>query len=361
MTGDVSKAAGQPALTARDEAALAGILSAGIDPVLAEAGWRMIAPARRIVLLAHEHPDPDALGSALGLAHALTPLGKECVVACTDPAPPTFGFLPGIERAVTELPDERFDLVIALDAGEFTRYGALYERHRAFFDAAPTLNLDHHVTSRGCGQVNIIDVPSAATAELITLFLTNRGIPIGRAAAVCLLAGIITDTRAFEFDATTSRTLAAGAYLVSRGAVPRDIIKPVYRMKSLAKARLWGLVLATLDTAAGGRLVWAELRREMLVAAHATADMDDGLPSYLIDTEGVGVAALFKEQSDGTTRISLRAAEPYDAATMAAHFGGGGHVRAAGFPRPHGIAEAQAEVLPYLERVIAETGLPRAT
>jgi phosphoesterase RecJ-like protein len=337
------------------ESALAHLLAAasGLDAPF-DAAWALIAPARRIVLLAHEHPDPDALGSALGLAHALAPLGKQCVVACADAPPDTYAFLPGIARVVTALPDERFDLVIALDAGEWSRYGALYDRHQAFFDAATTLNLDHHVTSRGCGQVNIIDVPSAATAELLTLFLLNRAIPIDRETAICLLAGIITDTRAFEFDATTARTLAAGAYLVSRGAVPQDIIKPVYRMKPLAKARLWGLALGTLAAALAGRLVWAEIHTDMLAAAGATADMDDGLSSYLVDIDGVGVAVLFKEQPDGTTRISTRTAGPYDAAALMAHFGGGGHARAAGCTIAAPLATAKARVLAYVEQAMQQ-------
>jgi bifunctional oligoribonuclease and PAP phosphatase NrnA len=339
-----------------EDDALASLLAAQIDAALAEAAWRLVEAADRIVLLAHEHPDPDALGSALGLAYALAPLGKHCVVACPDPPPATFAFLPGLERVVTELPDERFDLVIALDAGEMSRYGALYERHRAFFDGATILNIDHHVTSRGCGRVNIIDVPSAATAELITLLLLNRGVPIGAESATCLLAGIITDTRAFEFEATTRRTLEAGAYLVGRGAVPADIIKPMYRMKPLAKARLWGLALSALGSAAGGRLVWAALRQETFARADATPDMDDGLPSYLIDIEGACLAALFRETAEGTTRISLRTAGPYDAAAMAAHFGGGGHVRAAGFTLPAGIEEAMARVIPFLEGELADRG-----
>jgi bifunctional oligoribonuclease and PAP phosphatase NrnA len=338
-----------------DAEALGRLLARQISTERAEAAWQLIEPARRIVLLAHENPDPDAFGSALGLAHALRPLGKECVVACPDPAPGLFfEFLPGLEHAVTELPDERFDLVIAVDAGELSRYGALYERHRAFFDSATILNLDHHVTSQGCGQVNIIDVPSAATAELITLFLLNRGVPIGRESAMCLLAGIITDTRSFEFDATTARTLEAGAYLVSRGAVPADIIKPMYRMKPLAKARLWGLTLTTLSSAAGGRLVWAEMRNAMLAAAGATSDMDDGLPTYLIDIEGACVAALFREQNDGSTRVSLRTAGPYDAAQVAGRFDGGGHKRAAGFTISEDIETVKARVLPYLEGLFAE-------
>jgi len=310
---------------------LATLLADEIDPALAAQAWGELRGAARILLLAHMNPDPDALGSALGLAHALTPLGKVCVVACADPVPASFaGFLPGYETVVTDLPDEDFDLVVALDAGDLTRYGALYTRHQAFFDSARVLNLDHHVTSPGIGVCAIIDVPSAATAELLTLFLLHSGLAISRDAAQCLLAGIITDTRSFEFDATTDRTLAAGAYLVACGAIPETIIKPMYRMKPLAKARLWGLALHSSATTAGGRIVWASIRQRDLAAVGATSDMDDGLPSYLIDVDGVAYAALFREAPDGATRVSVRTVAPYDAAAVCALFGGGGHVRAAG-------------------------------
>ncbi|MGH2485295.1 MAG: DHH family phosphoesterase, partial [Ktedonobacterales bacterium] len=148
---------------------LAALLAATMGHKQASAAWRLIEDARSIVLLAHEHPDPDALGSALGLAYALEPLGKVCTIACADPVPASFPFLPGRERVVTELPHLDFDLVIALDAGEFSRYGRLYERYKTFFDNATTLNIDHHISSSGCGQVNIIDPTAAATAELLTV------------------------------------------------------------------------------------------------------------------------------------------------------------------------------------------------
>lgn len=342
-------------LNGAQQTALAGLLAAGIDTELAEAGWELIAPAQRIVILAHEHPDPDALGSALGLAHALQPLGKVCTVACADPPPKNFAFLSGHERVVTALPKVDFDLVIALDAGELDRYGSLYTRHQAFFDAAPILNIDHHVTSTGCGRVNIIDPFAAATAELLTLFLLNRDVAIGLEAAQCLLAGIITDTRSFEFDATTARTLAAGAYLVGCGAVPEAIIRPMYRLKPVVKARLWGIVVdRTLRTAADGQIIWATLRQEYLRQAGATADMDDGLPSYLKDIEGVAIAVLFKEESNQMTRVSLRASDPFDAARIAAHFGGGGHLRAAGFSLARDVDTAASEVMPYLETALRE-------
>lgn len=344
------------------QAQVASILAAAIDEEQSMAAWRMIEPSQRIVLLAHERPDPDALGSALGLAHVLTPLGKECVVACADPVPANYSFLPGYESVVSTLPDQDFDLVVALDAGDLGRYGVLYTRYQSFFDSVSILNIDHHITSSGCGQVTIIDPSSAATAELLTILLLNRGVDINVDAAKCLLAGIITDTRSFEFDATTPRTLLAGSYLVGRGAVPHEIIKPYYRMKSLAKTRLWGIVLdRSLRSSAGGEIVWACVRQDYLREAGATADMDDGLASYLVDIDGVAFALIFKEDSGSTTtRLSIRTAAPYDAAAVAAHFGGGGHVRAAGVTLPLDVDSAVATVIPYIESMLAKEVPPPA-
>ena len=339
-------------MTTDSQKALAGILAAGIDDALAEAAWRLIMDARRILLLAHYNPDPDALGSALGLAHALRPYDKTCVVACADPVPANYTFLPGREQVVTELPDEDFDLVIALDAGELSRYGALYERHKAFFDGARILNIDHHATSTGCGLVNIIDTASAATAELLTLLLLNRGVAIDQDTAMCLLAGIITDTRSFEFDATTERTLTAGAYLVGRGAIPEAIIKPMYQLKPFPKVRLWGRVLQSVQSAADGRLIWVTLRQSDIATAGATPDMDDGLPSYLLDTEGVQIALLFRERSANQTRVSVRTTGPWDASQISAHYHGGGHIRAAGCTVDADIDHAEQQVVAYVSRVL---------
>ena len=170
--------------------------------------------------------------------------------------------------------------------------------------------MDHHITSTGCGAVDIIDPTCAATAELLTLFLLNRGVAIGPQAAMCLLAGLITDTRSFEFDATTARTLSVGGYLVGAGGVPERIIKPMYRMKSLPKARLWGLSLERLQSSMSDRLVWSTLTREMLDEVGATPDMDDGLINFLVDIDGVAIALLLKEYEPGITRLSLRSAAP---------------------------------------------------
>ena len=135
----------------------ASALNQQLDPVLVQQAMTLIEPAQRIALMAHESPDGDCLGSAIGLAHILNQIGKTCVPVCADPAPRMLAFMPGIGTLQHTMGDEDYDLVIALDAGELRRFGSLYTRHRDFLERVNKLNIDHHISSNGCGQVNIID------------------------------------------------------------------------------------------------------------------------------------------------------------------------------------------------------------
>ncbi len=325
-----------------------------IDPLLVQQAMALIEPAQRIALLAHEHPDGDCLGSILGFAHILEQIGKTCVPACADPAPKSFTFLPGIENLQQSLGEEgkeQFDLVIALDAGELSRYGTLYERHRAFLDSATILNIDHHVSSQGCGCVNIIDPIAASTTELLVLFQQQAHLPLTKDAAQCLLTGLITDTSSFQFTSTTPRTMEVGAVLLRAGAVAETIVGPIYRSKSLAYVRFQAAVVANIQTTCNGRLVWSYATDETLSAAEATAEMDDNFSGYLRDIEGVQIAAFFKSYGEpGITRLSLRCAEPYNAAAICLRFGGGGHARAAGATIYKPLAEARSMVVEELKR-----------
>ncbi len=327
-----------------------------LDPILVAQAMALITPAQHIALLAHEHPDGDCLGSALGLAHILRLLGKTCIAACADPAPQSFAFLPGIEALQQTLGDERFDLVIALDAGELTRFGPLYEQHRAFLDHATILNLDHHISSQGCGQVNIIDPISAATGELLVLFQQQAKLPMNQEAAFCLLTGIITDTSSFQFTSTTPRTMKVGAYLLEQGAVAEKIVKPIYRSRPLPQIRFQAAVIDQAQTSCNGRLIWSYATQETLATTGALPEMDDNFAGMLRDIEGVEIAAFFKSYGEsGQTRLSLRCAVPYNAAEFCQRFGGGGHARAAGAAIDQPLAEAMAVVVAELEQELQRT------
>jgi phosphoesterase RecJ-like protein len=329
-------------------------LNSQIDPTLVQQAMALIQPAQRIALLAHESPDGDCIGSALGMAHILRLLGKQCVPACADAAPRNLSFLPGIETLQQTLDDEFFDLVIALDAGELRRFGRLYEEHRAFLDNVQILNIDHHISSSGCGQVNIIDPKAAATAEIIVLFQQQTGLPLDRDAALCLLTGVITDTSSFQFTNTTPRSLEVAALLLRAGAIPETIVQPIYRTRPLAQARLQALILANAQTSCDGRLIWSQATGATLAAAGATPEMDDNTSGMMRDIEGVQVAAFFKSYGDPSiTRLSLRCAAPYNAAEICQRVSnglGGGHQRAAGATLHLPIEEATALVVAELEK-----------
>jgi len=327
-----------------------------INPTLVEQAMALILPARRIALIAHENPDGDCIGSALGLAHILHEVGKTCVPACADAAPRMLAFLPGIEMLRDTLDDEDFDLVIALDAGELARFGSLYERHRAFLDSATILNIDHHISSSGCGRVNIIDPIAAATAELLVLFQQQAGLPLNRDAALCLLTGLITDTNSFQYTNTTARTMEVAAALLRAGAVPETVVKPVYRTRSLPLMRFQAIVIDNARTSCNGRLIWSQATAATLAASGAQDEMDDNFAGMLRDIEGIQIAAFFKSYDEpAITRLSLRCAAPYSAAAICQRFGGGGHERAAGATLHMPIEEATAVVVAALEQELQNT------
>jgi phosphoesterase RecJ-like protein len=329
-------------------------LNSQLDPTLVYEAMALIQSAQRIALLAHENPDGDCIGSALGMAHILRQAGKSCVPACAHAAPRNLSFLPGIETLQQTLSDESFDLVIALDAGELRRFGSLYEEHRAFLDNARILNIDHHISSEGCGQVNIIDPTAAATAEILVLFQQQASLPLDRDAALCLLTGVITDTGSFQYTNTTPRCLEVAALLLRAGAMPETVVQPIYRTRPLAQARLHALILANAHTSCEGRLIWAQATDATLAATGAKAEMDENLSALLRDIEGVEIAALFKSYGDpGITRLSLRCAAPYNAAEICQRVSnglGGGHARAAGATFHLPIEEATALVVAELEK-----------
>ncbi len=329
-------------------------LNSQIDPNLVQQAMAMIQPAQRIALLAHESPDGDCIGSALGMAHILRLVGKQCVPACADPAPQNLSFLPGIETLQKSLGDEFFDLVIALDAGELRRFGRLYEDHRSFLDNARILNIDHHISSNGCGQVNIIDTTSAATAEIIVLFQQQARLQLNRDAALCLLTGLITDTHSFQFTNTTPRSFEVAALLLRAGAIPETVVQPIYRTSPLAQVRFQAMILANARTSCDGRLIWSQATDATLSAAGAIPEMDDNTSGLMRDIEGVQVAAFFKCYGDpNTTRLSLRCAAPYNAAEICLRLSnglGGGHARAAGATFHLPIEETTALVVAELEK-----------
>jgi bifunctional oligoribonuclease and PAP phosphatase NrnA len=312
--------------------------------------------ARRVLAVGHENPDADTIGSSLAVCRLIESAGGLATPVFTDPVPPLYDFLPGIERSRTD-PEEGvdYDLLVVSDCGSLDRIGAVRDRHPELFERLPRVVLDHHASNGSTGEADWIDPASAATCEMTALLAVRLGHRFdedGAALATLLLAGIVMDTATFAHPNATPRTLAVSAALVEAGAPLSDISRRLYRTKPDSQLRLFGRVLDRLETAAGGRIVHSSLLDADVAATGAIAAHSEGIIDLLAQSEAADVAILFKEAPDGT-RISVRTKPAgVDATVLTGAFGGGGHARAAGATYPGPIAEARRAVLAEAERLV---------
>lgn len=309
-------------------------LSSFLDAV-PDAVVERIRGARRVLAVGHENPDADTLGATLGVVAIVESLGGVADAVCTDPVPPLYGFMPGIERFRTDPNvDTDYDLLVVSDCGTLDRIGAVRDRHADLFERLPRVVIDHHASNDGAGATDWIDPGAAATCEMVTLLATRLGVPFdgeqGRALADALMAGIVMDTATFAHPNATPRTLAVAATLVQAGAALSDISRRLYRSKPEAQLRLFGRVLDRLESADDGRVIWSTLLDADLAATGTTPAHSEGIIDLLAQADDAEVAILFKE-AGRATRISVRTKPGgVDATVLTGRFGGGGHARAAG-------------------------------
>ncbi len=317
-----------------------------------------IRGANRVLAISHELPDADAFGSLLGIALAVELLGGTATAVSSDAPTAVYDFMPHIERVRTE-PDARldYDLIVVSDAGDLPRVGRVAREQAELFSRVPMLVIDNHATNVGFGAIDWIDFNAAAACEMVALLIARLGIPLDALSgtiAADLMAGLIGDTAMFQHPNTTPRTLRVAAELLAAGAPMADVGRRIYRSKSNAQLHLFGLVLAKLQTAVDGRLVWSTLEPADLAAAGAGLELSDGIIDLLAQSSTAEVAILFRDMGD-TTRISSRTREGgVDATVLTGVFGGGGHARAAGASVPAPLAQAIPLVLAEAKQLIDE-------
>jgi phosphoesterase RecJ-like protein len=294
-------------------------------------------------------PDGDAIGSLLGLGWALHRLGKEHTLACADPVPDSFAYLPG-SKAIVAHPEGNYDLVIGLDCSDLKRLGDAYDQDS--LRGVPIINIDHHVTNVGFGSVNWVDPSSAATAQMVLTLIEHLEVPLDPAMATCLLNGIVTDTRGFRTPSTTPAAMEAAIRLMTAGASLSEITEQVFNRRPLAVVCLWGRALSAIQL--DGRIIWTEISQAMKYECGLGSDSDDGLASFLTSACEVDVGIVFTEKDDGTIDVSMRSMPGIDISNVAIRLGGGGHPQAAGCNLNSSLASARERVLAELRRSLLE-------
>ncbi len=320
-----------------------------------------IRAAREVLTVCHENPEADALGSALALALAVEQLGGRAAPVCSDPVPAMYDFIPGMERFRQDPePGREYDLIVVGDCGDLERVGPVLGRNRELFERVAIVNIDHHVSNTGFGEIDWIDAGAAATCEMATLLMPALGVPLSAAdgaIAANLIAGLVIDTANFQHPNTTPRTLRVAAELVAAGAPLFETARRLYRTKPNRQLKLFGLVLARLESDLDGRLVWTSLRQADFQATGSSAEDAEGLSDLLSQSASGELMILFKENGGGQTRLSVRTREGgFDATRLTGEFGGGGHARAAGATVRAPLEQANAQVLAVARRLLADDG-----
>jgi bifunctional oligoribonuclease and PAP phosphatase NrnA len=342
----------------------------------AQQAQELVQRARHILVVAREQADVDAFAAAVGCGLFLKKMGKQVdvVVPGFDPknAP---AFLPtdgvsshaGAMRAfhisldvsatplgellydvkdnkltITVVPKEkewrasdvsfksgedRYDLVIALDAPDQSALGALAREQADFLYRTHVINVDCSATNEHWGQVNLVDMNAVATSEILfRLFESwNRNL-IDEPIATALLGGMIAKTRSFRTPNVTPKTLAIAGTLMSMGAKRETIVTSLWRTRSIPTLKLWGRALARLEQDRALGLVWTVLSQQDFIqagtGADALADVIDELLAYA--PEAKTMALIYESEPGRGVCVTLACQPPRSAAELGRSLGATG-------------------------------------
>ena len=298
----------------------------------------LVKESDSFVVAGHVNPDGDCLGCICALGLALSRLGKTVVTVSSDGVPELYGFLPGSENVLRQVPENRaFDVAIVIDCENFDRLGPMAE---ILPSCGRILEIDHHPGGERGSGLQLVDPSAASCGEIMFELFEEGGIGIDSEVAECLLTAIVTDTGCFKFGNVTPSTLRIAARLLESEGSIEKISHEVYETRSLSSAKLLGAALSTLRTTANGRIAYACITRDQMASAGAAEAETEGIVNYVRSVRGAEVGILFREAEDGATRISLRSREGLDVNEIARQFKGGGHKAAAGCTIERPLTEA---------------------
>ena len=310
----------------------------------------ILTSKQRFMISCHVNPDGDGIGSLLALGMSLRELGKDVQLVSTDGVPNVYGFLDGSNLIVSSLDmSQTPDVLILVDCAEKERVSlppGIWDKVGIFI-----VNIDHHVTNAGFGDLNIIDANAAATGEIILRIFKELNLPMNQSIALALYTAIATDTGFFRFGNTTGATLEACSYLINAFHIqPAKIAEQVHEQKSYNSIRLLGEVLNSIKLSSDGKVAWAVLDQQMLAKYPVEYEETENYVNYARSIEGVEVGILFKELKPNEIKLSWRSTAAVDVSKLAAHFGGGGHARAAGCNINGSLPEVMDEVLRFVAK-----------
>jgi nanoRNase/pAp phosphatase (c-di-AMP/oligoRNAs hydrolase) len=315
----------------------------------------LINKSKNIVIVLPNDPSTDAIASGLGLFLALEKIQKKVKVVCNEfNLPPSHQFLPKSQEIHTDLTALRkfiisldvsrtkvqelsydissneklsifitpkdgffeprdvttsastyeYDLIITVDAPDLETLGKIYDNNTEFFYHTPIINIDHNPANEHFGEINIVDLVATSTSEIVfeTIKELKEG-TLNEYIATSLLTGIISKTKSFQSTSVTPKSLTISSHLIENGARRDDIIKHLYRTKTISALKLWGRVLARLKTKQAGKIVWSLLNKQDFIKAGAQkSDLEGVIDELIINTPEAEIVVILYEDK---TSISV--------------------------------------------------------
>ncbi len=319
---------------------------------------KAIADHNSFAVVSHVRPDGDAIGSVLALGHALEQLGKSVRYLNNDGCPKSLEFLPGSEKV--EISGEvgvlEVEVAITLDTAAHMRIGE--GSLEAIKNAKLLINIDHHISNPGYGDLSYVDPNSPATGQIIYELLISLGLPVSRISRDSIYVAVSTDTGSFQYPGTTQRTYEMAADLVGRGLNVGKINQLIYDNQPYRRVELMRALLNTLDRSDDGLIVWWDLPMATKNELELMDDDSEGLIDFIRSVHGVVVAVFFEDLDGGKVRVSMRSKDArVNASEICGVFGGGGHALAAGIRMPGPLDETREKVLAVIRESLKRAGI----
>ncbi len=300
------------------------------------------------IVVGHDNPDPDCLGSMLGLYFGLTQLGKTCRVVSADPIPQDLSW-PGL-KLIEHIPAgfaPGESCVIVVDC-EPKRTGSISDGVQS---AKRLVNIDHHVRGRGIGDLVYVEPSEAATAVIIYRLLLHLGVALDQNIATALYGGILGDTGGFRHANTNSEVLFIAGGLLQFDLNPAAMAREIFSSQPRGFLMLLGAALSNLQTAQAGKIVWMTVSYEQFLHFGVDPNNSDHLVSFARMLDTAEISLVFRETKPGEIRVSLRANDT-DVGSLARHIGGGGHRLASGATIVGDLEEVAANVIRTAEHFL---------
>jgi len=303
------------------------------------------------LVVIHEHPDGDALGSANALGEMFTMLNKKYTLFCVTPTPDQFHFLPHTKHITSDetVWKQTYGAIIVCDSGDL-RYAGIDELIKHQIDTY-IINIDHHVSNERFGNLNLVIDTSSSTTEILYKYLVFNKMEINHTIATSLLTGLITDTGNFSNAGTSRHALAIASNLIRHGAKLNHIRKHILQDKNLPTFKLWGMVLNRLEYKKPFDFVYTYVTQKDLAACGLHEEDLEGIANLMNNLNEGNATLVLRERQDGTIKVSMRTMrDTVDVSKIAQSFGGGGHKKAAGFSIQGPIEKALENIWSTLEK-----------